>query len=285
MPMPRCLWLFFIASAALYGGSKDTVVVSATAAPGYLRKKLPDGDIIPETYVFSKGRFLSSGTVDRDLERIPFSTITLAAAEALTQQNYLPTTDVKAADLFIVLHWGSTVTYDDPQREFNLEAINSAGGENFVAGDTGALNSALTTNEQSHGSAHSAISSNARLLGYSRALNREKDKMMASNEERLMSEELNEERYFIIVQAFDMPLLRKEHKWRVLWMTRISIRSPGNLFTTALPSLMQAGANVFGQQTDDLVRVQVGEKQGTVKLGELKFLETTEDPPKSAPTK
>lgn len=277
--------LFLGVSGGLRAGKNDSIVVHATAAPDYVRKRTPAGEIVPETYVFSKGRFLSSDTVDRDLERAPFRDICLAAAVALDTQDYAPSKDPNTADLFILLHWGSTKTFEDPQREFNLEAVNAAGGENFVAGDTGALNMALATQEQSGPEARSAIGNNARLLGYERALNRERSHAMASNDERLMSAELNEERYFIIVQAFDLPLLRKERKWRVLWMTRISIRAPGNSFTAALPALMHAGAELFGRQSDDLQRFGAGKKTGTVKLHELKILGPADDSPPAKPGK
>jgi hypothetical protein len=86
-----------------------------------------------------------------------------------------------------------------------------------------------------------------------------------------MNEELNEERYFIIVMAYDYQLLRKEKKSQVLWITRISVRSPGNNFAEAVPTLAHAGSEVFGRHVDGLVKIKT-RKGGRVDLGELKTL-------------
>ena len=101
---------------------------------------------------------------------------------------------------------------------------------------------------------------------------------MPSPEELTMSLELNEERYFVILMAYDYQYMKKQHKSRLLWATRISVRSPGNNFIEAMPALVEAGANVYGRQVDGLVRVDAGERGGRVDLGELKVMGTVEEP-------
>jgi hypothetical protein len=143
--------------------------------------------------------------------------------------------------------------------------------------DPSALNLALSDRDSAQNSQMSAINRNAQLLGYARALGKERKLLTPSAEELAMSSELAEERYFVILFAYDNHTRQKDKKARPMWITRLSVRSPGNNFTEALPALAKAGAEVFGQQHDDLVRVNAPLGRGSVKLGELEVLGTANE--------
>jgi hypothetical protein len=121
-------------------------------------------------------------------------------------------------------------------------------------------------------SAAYAVDRNAALLGYQGTLERERAKPVVTTTEMSLSNELNEERYFVVLIAYDYQHLRREKKATPLWITRLSIRSPGNNFTEAMPTLAMAGADAFGKQIDGLVRVKATAADANVKLEELKFL-------------
>jgi transcription elongation GreA/GreB family factor len=143
---------------------------------------------------------------------------------------------------------------------------------------------ALADRESTQASIQSAINRNAALLGYARSLEKERRQLMPTTAEIAMSSELNEERYFVILMAYDNAQARaKDQKPKPLWITRLSVRSPGNNFAEALPTMAKVGADLFGQQHDDLVRVRTPTQRGSVKLGELEVLGTANE--KAAPAK
>lgn len=66
--------------------------------------------------------------------------------------------------------------------------------------------------------------------------------------------------------------MRREKKPKLLWVTRLSMRGPGNNFTEALPALALAGAEVYGRSLPDLQRVRVNERKVEVIMSDLKVL-------------
>jgi len=150
-------------------------------------------------------------------------------------------------------------------------AFSAAQEVNGLADPT-ALNSATSALGMAQQGVQDAANRNAVLLGFARSLQRERQQMMTSTAEITMSNELNEERYFVILMAYDNQTRLKERKSRLMRATRLSVRSPGNNFTEALPALTRVGSEVFGRQVDGLVRVQTPLGRGTVTSGELEVL-------------
>ena len=260
----------------------ERIAVSATTAPDYRRES---GALEPQSYVFTPGHFLAGGTRDGKLETTTFDDLARILAPDLARQKYFPAKDADSADLVIVVHWGKTLVYEDPFGGTNPGALSTAASDYRAAiqavgrADTGALNTALANQDTAADGQAAAINRNAELLGYRRTLEKERRKSaFGTAEEQTMSEELNEERYFVVLMAYDCQGLRKEHRSRLRWVTRLSIRSPGNNFTEALPILARAGSGVFGRELADLVHVQANPREGSVALGELKVLGVAEEP-------
>ena len=280
---------FAAALAGLLPARESFIAASATAGADYQRPKDASGAPRPESYVFTEGKFFEGGTVDRGLEKATFADISRTLATSLAKQNYFPAADTASAQLIIMVHWGATTIYEDPQKDFNQQALNDAVA-NYNASieasgkaDPTALNMALGNKETAQEGTMSAINRNAVLLGFAHHLEKERRESQPTTTEITMSNELNEERYFVILMAYDNQLRQKEHKSKVLWITRLSVRSPGNNFTEALPALAKVGSEVFGQQLDDLVRVKASMKPGKVTLGETQFTDVSD--PKNAPAK
>jgi hypothetical protein len=265
-----------------------SITASATAGSDYVRGRDDKGAVQPETYVFAEGRFFSGTTQDGSLARMKFPDITKTLAVSLAKQNYFPAANIESAQLVIMVHWGTTEIYEDPMRDINLQAAQDALSTFNAAQEAGgmadptALNQATSALNMGQQSQMAAINRNAVLLGYARSLERERREMLTTNAEITMANELSEERYFVILMAYDNQVRLKDKKSKPLWITRLSVRSPGNNFTEALPALAKVGSEIFGQQHDDLVRVRTPLRRGSVKLGELEVLGTA---PEKSPAK
>lgn len=284
---PRLLLGLLIVATSLHGAWGDGIAISATSSPGYIRPTDAHGQPQPETYIFMEGEFMGGNTKDKSQVKMQFSEITKMLAVNLEKQSYYPTSDIPAANLLIRIFWGTTTVYDDPQKEQAVENMNAALGNYSAAAeanggdaDPGELNAAIDRVNTGVDSAMSAIERNAALLGYQRTLTKEQgNRVNPTTKEMTMSMELNEERYFVVLMAYDYQFMRKEKKPKLLWVTRLSMRSPGHNFVEALPALAVAGSDVFGKSLDGLQRVRINERQVEVKMGELKMLGTVENAP------
>lgn len=279
-----CLGLL-LSTVALMAGKNDAIVISSTAGPDYQRPLDAKGKPAPETYVFMEGVHLEGGTRDKSEERMTYEEITRTLAVNLARQNYFPTKDVAAANLLIRVYWGTTLIYEDPQRDQNIAALNTAMAnaqsqmESGGLVDATELKQAVNDNALAASGVEGAIERNARLLGYKRSLLKEEKNLVASIAEQTMRMELAEERYFVVLMAYDFQFMRKEKKPKLLWITRLSIRSPGNNFTEALPALAIAGSDVFGQNLTDMKRIKLRDLPGgEVIMGDLKVIGVEENP-------
>jgi len=278
------LVLSLAALTAARAGRNDAIVVSASATSDYARSLDAEGRPAPETYVFMEGEYMGGGTADKSEGKMSFDALTRVLAENLIKQNYVPTRNVPEAKLLIRVVWGTTLTYEDPQRQQNIESLNAAVAEyteSYEAiglADPGRINEITMTQGLEQNTADSAIERNALLLGYKRAMDKLSRRIIATGDEQDMRLELNEERYFVVLLAYDYELLRQTKKSKLLWITRLSIRSPGNNFTEALPMLALAGAESYGRNVDDLQRVKVRNLPGgDVNMPDIKVLGTAGD--------
>jgi hypothetical protein len=184
-----------------------------------------------------------------------------------------------------MVHWGTTTVYEDPneiETAANLHSAAAAYQEAYAASggiaDASALNAALMNAEMDAQLHASSEARNASLLGYRSSLEREERNLMMSSDEMSMRFDLAQERYFVILMAYDNQLRMREKQSKVLWITRLSIRSVGNSFTEALANLSSVGSDVFGKQVDTLLKVDPAAPRGTVTLGELKVIGPVEEP-------
>jgi hypothetical protein len=260
----------------------ESIALSSTAAKVYVRPVGEDGKPRLETYVFSPGRFFGPAMADASVAAKSLPDVLKALVPNLAKQNYYPTKDEPNANLAIIVHWGSTQMYETPggkdrvveAMNQELSTLNTAIADTGM-GDAGALNNVLTENQTNQQSEGNMINFNADLLGYRRDLENQRQKMLPTTEEITMSTELNEERYFVVLMAYDYQLMKKERKTKLLWVTRMSVRAPGNNFTEALPALALAGSDIFGRQLNQMLRVKVPiESGGSVKLHDMKILDS-----------
>jgi hypothetical protein len=114
---------------------------------------------------------------------------------------------------------------------------------------------------------------NARVLGYLDELADSNDiRRYAGGGDRYsdMIAEVEESRYYIVISAYDFRELTGKNKKKLLWQTRVSVRSPGNSFDDSIAAMLKSASRYFGQNSGKLIRGE--ETKGTVELGELKYL-------------
>ena len=269
----------------LRAGSGDPVAVSSTSSAEYAGQKFGPGAPKPETYLFYQGRFFGGTTRDPNLEHAQFTEIATTLGANLVRQNYFPTKDRRHADLLIVVHWGVTTVYEDPNRELNAENRNSELNKYntavaAAATDTGnilsnlapgteGINGELAIAGLEQAATGNSIASNAQLLGFRRdlALAERQTENGGVNDELGLKELLTEERYFVILMAYDFHTMKKGTAPKLLWSTRFSIRAPGNSFTKALPVMSRVAADYFGHALDGLKFETPDAPKGKVDVG------------------
>jgi hypothetical protein len=116
---------------------------------------------------------------------------------------------------------------------------------------------------------------NARLLGYDSegVIGTDYGRNMLLTALRWKTEDLLDEigdnRYFVVLMAYDFQLLWKEKKHKLLWETRFSVRENRNDFGKALPAMAQYASRYFGRDSHGLIHRSL---QQNISLGELKIL-------------
>jgi hypothetical protein len=268
------------------GAKTDQVVVSASAAPHYQRE-LPGGGLRPETYTFIEGKYFPGNSRSRSLSSMTFETIVRTLAVDLARQNYRPAPEPLQADLLLMVHWGLTEVFEPEDPVTATDRLNSAlqGVRDAVdAGDLpymGELNERLMEQQMTGGQVARSIQQNARLLGYNVSLEEETQRPFGSPLAHTMQLELSEERYFVIIMAYDYRAIREEKRRDVLWIARLSVPARGHNFYGALPAMSQVGGDYFGQRMKSLqrVRVNVGRDDTRRAITEIGELEVVEEPP------
>jgi hypothetical protein len=71
-----------------------------------------------------------------------------------------------------------------------------------------------------------------------------------------MMQATNDDRYFVIVIAYDFDAYLRYHKKVELWVTRISVASPGLTMADVMPQLVVAGGPYFGHETYKPVTIE-----------------------------
>jgi hypothetical protein len=82
--------------------------------------------------------------------------------------------------------------------------------------------------------------------------------------------DIEEARYYIILSAYDFKSTVRNQKPKLRWVTRMSMRAPGNNFAETAASMIAYSASRFGQNTDGLERKLY--PQYRVNLEDIRFL-------------
>ncbi|HEY5552277.1 MAG TPA: hypothetical protein VIK52_10325 [Opitutaceae bacterium] len=276
--------------------SKDSLVTSvySSVSNGYTRKLAADGSPKPEYYAIARGKYLPGISRDQSIDRVEFPAVAGKVAEFLAGQGYYLAEDSKSADLLLLITWGTTRPFDDGIYRAGLASLSSAAN---LATQTGAVASAERSPDgiQSPGAAVANAAQgefegqllqmqmfedmrmksnehNAKLLGYIREINYRNNPSRFGGAGSAFDDliaDIESERYFVVVEAYDFRSAVKEQKPRLLWVTRVSIARQGNKFDRDMNAMLALASRYFGRESGRLVRQY---HEGTVTFGELRVI-------------
>ena len=87
-----------------------------------------------------------------------------------------------------------------------------------------------------------------------------------------MIEELEHDRYFVVLMAYDFQAMWKQKQHKLLWETRMSVQQRGVEFDKQLYAMVKNASPYFGQETHGLIRKDM--PLGRVNIGDIKTLGT-----------
>jgi hypothetical protein len=274
-------------------GNNDITAVTSRKNSSYIRIQLPNGTYVPETYVFGPGGVWEGEKVDATIDRLTFSDVAHMMAGPLAGQNYIPGKDPGTTKLLIMVYWGTshgTEHASESNGYQNLSKANEAVDRAQMAvhassaGKDGArsmqqLHAAqddMTTSIAAVAAENHARNQsdylNVNMLGYDSwwdATQKYVGTPLDFRRDDLLGE-IEEDRYFVVLMAYDFQQLWWKKKHRLLWETRFSIRERHHAFDQDLPSMAQYASTYFGQDSHGLVHKEV--PMGHVDIGNMKSL-------------
>jgi hypothetical protein len=231
---------------------------------------------------------------DITASKMNFLGVAHTIALPLADEKYFPSRDPKSTKLLIMVYWGTTNTGERPGDSDGLNQIAAAkaititqlphmsGNAKFDACSGMAPVSTPELQAEDSDAAFGLASAeesvrdqqdwhNARLLGYDSWWNATSDDPAlgpaARAQRQIMIGELEDERYFVVLQAYDWEKLYRTKEHKLLWETRYSVRSRGHDFSRDLAAMTREAARYFGHSSDGLVH---GVPAGKVWVGEAK---------------
>ena len=302
----------FLVTLLSFADAKNapSTAVFSEVSPDYQRKLLPSGRYEPETYAFGKGIFLDRLGKDESLTALSFREICEILAVSLEEADYVPTPSPEETDLVIVVSWGRTTPFDRGLYNYTTDRIadsvnetarisasknsldqDSASPEeiqmarqmnslqNSLAGQyEGQMDQMLALQQMEDDRRMHSSRYNAKLLGFYDKLQWAGQLWDSSMVHRFsifdLLPEVENPRYFVILQAYDFQAMWKEKKKVMLWTTRFSIRAQRRRFDEQLQSMALAACQVYGADSKGLVQ---GLTPANVKLGELEYLGVVEE--------
>jgi len=262
----------------------------------YDREFNSDGSMKPQTYAFAQGTCWSKSE-DTSLTALSFRDIGNILAESLAIKEYYPTPTPEKTDLLIMVHWGKTLPGDMGTSGRALDALGGTMSDilelnqdmqpgEVKVGDWryGALDDSDSVLKQTmllqglgDEVREEAVEFNSKILGYHKKMNQLKSVQAAnphfSNDLTQMFYELEDPRYFVVLQAFDFQSLWKHKQKNLLWVTRFSIRAKKRTFDKELDNMARSAAQSFGDKSGIFLQLQT---PGHVIIQDLEFIGTEE---------
>jgi hypothetical protein len=285
-------------------GVEGITAVASKVSNGYVRAKLPDGSFQPEPYAFGEGGKWAGEISDLTIDKLHFFDVAKVIAAPLASQKYLPAKDPKKTRLLIMVYWGTTAvpgpTSDSiavdhlsmAQANLNKYLVPSAqdvrakvaSASRYADAALDQMTDATILLNMENRQRNRTDFTNAQMLGYDAAGiigteqgNYFRGTAFGTDRDDLYSD-IEENRYFVVLMAYDFQLLWKEKRHKLLWETRFSISERRNAFDKALPVMAQHASKYFGQASNGLLRDRVPE--GNVEVRPPTLIEFMSEPKK-----
>ncbi len=295
--LPISLLLLAVATAQASNDRIITAVFSHTYN-GYQRPKAADGTFQREYYALANGSYLPGVGVDASIDKVKFPQIAGLTAQLLAAHNYLLAPDAKQAKFLLLITWGKTIPLNDGVYRDQAEAFGNAmnqvaqarggpaGRFSAMSGpataqtfaENGEAESALIQLNMANNMRRKANEYNAKLLGYVDEINgRDGPARFAGAGTAFddLNDDIENERYFFVVSAYDFPTAVKTGQRKLLWATRVSVQAQGNKFNEAAAYMLAKASKYFGEDSGRLIRQF--DREGKVRLGELQIVGVVPD--------
>jgi hypothetical protein len=274
------------ALARLDAHGADRTAVFSRADRHYTRAQRPDGSFVPETYVFKEGGNFGGPRVDATMDRLSFDDVSKVIGRALASQNYVPGEDRESLSLLILVYWGTTIVPDDVMphgtRESDQLSERAGGAGSAIGGELpGSANAAALLRQSSsllqdaqadsllEGNISAGIDAkNANILGFTDDIRRvaPTNAFVLDPYLTTLRAEVEQDRYYVVLLAYDYQAARRTGAKRLLWETRFSIPETGNDFEDCFPKMAAIAAHYFGEDSHGIVRHNLAD--GRVEVGE-----------------
>src|ERR1700689_2821564 len=252
-------------SAGAADGVKGITAVASRASKEYIRAKLPDGSFQSEYYSFGNGGNWGGEIGDYTIEKMNFIDVARVIADPLATQRYLPSKDPNKTKLLIMLYWGTTAVPARPDMDPQYQEYYQLLDEYRLTGIESIFIAALHVLSIANRQRENQDFRNAAMLGYDVSgligtdYGRYIEHTALGGEQRDQVAEIEENRYFVVLMAYDFQLMWKQKKHKLLWETRFSVNERHNQFDKALPVMAQFASRYFGEDSNGLLRTRVPE--------------------------
>lgn len=307
--IPRLLAGLLVLAATGRADDEYSVLtsVSAKTAKDYKRVKGPDGKWVREYYTMVNGGPAEGTIRDSAQGRVPFVAIATVLAQHLARQGYFPATNPEQVDFLLVVNWGRTMPFSDPLYRDGLQHVTSAMNTMNLKNQSAAmaresitstaqaevsltgtveemeaqaadnyLQNAMIIQDMNNRARNQANARTAQLLGYMGDINKADGPQRYAGGGDLYNDliaDIEEARYYINLSAYDFESTVRQQKAKLQWVTRMSMRAPGNSFAEKAAAMIAYSASRYGQDTDGLERKLY--PQYKVNLEDVRFLGMT----------
>ncbi|HEY4988455.1 MAG TPA: hypothetical protein VII09_01540, partial [Opitutaceae bacterium] len=248
--------------------------VYSRASGDYVRAQNPDGTFQPESYVFKEGGNFGGPRVDPTMDTLSFEDVSPVIARSLAARNYQESVDPATTKLLIVVYWGTTIGPEDnsPQSSRESSQLTEWADAHWDTdpGHAAALRAEAGGLRPMEAGIDGKIDArSANILGYTDEIFRTSPHDPWMN---TLRDEIEEDRYYVVLLAYDYQAARNQNERRLLWETRFSVPERGNDFEKAFPMMASIASKYFGQDSHGLVHHNLAD--GHVEVGEPRSLGT-----------
>lgn len=226
---------FALVAGAALGAPTETEVDVVVDMSSYGRRVAPPSPRHPAYYLPVVGGYVQRGAIIQGEPPPPEpEKIELTIAQELAKRGYLVMNAGHRPSIILSLFWG----------EMNPQTADFGIGDDskqvrFNEGEEASLVAGMTF-----------------------------DKLdLASSDRRAVMRDIDQNRYFVMIFAWDYAYYAKTHRRRALWQAKMSLPSQGASLDEALPILVSAGGPLFGRETKYPVRTMVALPEGRVEVG------------------
>ena len=226
----------------------DRVAIKAFATDEYTIDRARDESKKVQTYHIMEGKYFPGNTDRPSMEEVGFMDIAQDLAHNMKKNNFFSETNQDKGDLLILVHYGVTDHQADYMELFGVDSIDDFGFETinddelFEAAYREEFQADVFNMQTVNESNAQQLGHTARLLGMEEIFSSAATDMQV-HEMRAM---LEQERFFIVLQAYDLPLYRKGEK-KVVWTTRYSMAAKGKNFGQSLAEMNFVAGEYFGE--------------------------------------